>query len=355
MRRVGILGIGTYLPPEVRRNDWWSPETVARWMDARAKRPPLPPPDPLPAGAQRILQAMAAQARDPFQGTVERRIVPDDMVIADMEERAARSAIERAGIDPSEIDLLLTNTLVPDFLLGNPACVLHHVLGLSPSCFSMQTDIASYAFTMQLSIAQAMIRAGSARCALIVQSCIPSRMIDASDAMSPYFGDAAAAAVIGCVSDDAGIEAAVHFTDGRYSKTLVASVPGGRWYDDGRVVLHVPDPEQAHHMFLGTADQCKQAVDAALAAANRRHGDVDFFCIHQGTPWLRPVVQEYSGLSSARSVETFARTAYVFASSQPICLAFAQEQGQLRDGDLVMLTGGGSGSTYGAIALRWGT
>lgn len=353
--RVGILGLGIYLPPEVRTNDWWDPEVVARWTAARAGRPAPPPPADATEGVRRVAQATAALADDPFQGTVARHIAPADMSVFEMEERAAREAIARAGIREREIDLLLTNTISPDYLLGNPACILHQRLGLATTCFTMHTDVASHAFTMQLALAEAMIAAGSARCALIVQSCIPSRLIDAADPMAPYFGDAAAAAVIGRVGEQRGIEASIHLTDSRHPRTLVAAVPGGHWYDDGRPVLHVPDPQQTTEMFLGTADRFKASVDAVLDKARCRASDVDFLCIHQGAAWIRTVAQDYTGLAAARSIEVFARTAYVFALSQPITLALAERDGQLGDGDLVVVTGGGPGSTYGATLVRWGT
>ncbi|HSK00693.1 MAG TPA: 3-oxoacyl-[acyl-carrier-protein] synthase III C-terminal domain-containing protein [Kofleriaceae bacterium] len=348
---VGIRGLGVFLPPEVRRNDWWTPEHVARWM---AERRAGARPEPRTAGEALVARAMAAQARDPFLGTVERRVMPGDMSALDMEERAARAAIARAGVDLRDIDLLLTNTLVPDHLLGNPACKLHARLGLERACFSMHSDVPGYAFMMQLSLAEAMIATGQAHCALLVQSCTPSRLLDLAGPLAPYFGDAATAAVVGPVSPGRGIEASVHFTDGRHAQTLAAGVPGGRWYDEGRAVLHHVDDGQAQRVFLEAADVCKQGVDAALAKARRGHADVDFFCIHQGTPWVRTVALEHLGLTSARSVETFARTGYVFSSAQPIALAFAEEQGLIHEGDLVVITGAGSGLTYGAIILGWG-
>ncbi|HWO25625.1 MAG TPA: 3-oxoacyl-[acyl-carrier-protein] synthase III C-terminal domain-containing protein [Kofleriaceae bacterium] len=353
---IGIRGIGWYLPPEVRPNAWWPPEVVERWraaMLARAAAAP-PPPAALTAGERLVLEALARQEIDPFQGTVSRHVMPDDMSVLDMEEHAARMAIERAGIAPGDIDLLLTNMVVPDYALGNPACSLHHRLGLPRACLSMHSDVPSYTFMMQLTLAEAMIHTGRARSALLVQSCAPSRLVEPADPLAPYFGDAATAVVVGRVGEGRGIEAAVHFTDGRLSRTLVASVPGGRWYDAGRPVLHIVEPQQMQRALLETADMCKVSLDAALAQASRAPSDVGFFCIQQGTPWLRPVVQAYLELPDARWIETFQKTAYVFASAQPLALALAAEGGKLVDDDLALLIGGGPGATYGAALIRWG-
>jgi 3-oxoacyl-[acyl-carrier-protein] synthase-3 len=351
---VGILGLGVYLPPEVRRNDWWPDEVVARWQEAQRGAPRPQAPEPHTEGQRRVLEALSKQDVHPFLSTDERRVLPAGMSAHDMEERAARAAIERAGVDPRTIDLLLTQTIVPEYLLGNPACVLHERLGLQRACFSMHTDASSSAFMMQLTLADAMIRAGRARCALLVQSCIPSRLLDMSAPHAPLFGDAATAAVVGPVPGERGIAGAVSFTDGHNPRTLIASVPGRTWYDDGRAVLHIGDARQSQDVFIGSADAFKDSVDAVLAAAGCAAGDIDFLCIHQGAPWMRELVQDYVGLRHARSVETFAKTGYVFASTLPLALATAQDQGMLADDHLVMLLAGGPGTTYGATIIRWG-
>jgi 3-oxoacyl-[acyl-carrier-protein] synthase-3 len=131
-------------------------------------------------------------------------------------------------------------------------------------------------------------------------------------------------------------------------------VPGGRWYDGGNIVLHRADPEAARHLFLETADRAIEVVTAALRDAGHAPADVDFFAVHQGTPWLRRVTQEVIGLLRARAVDTFATTGYLFGASIPLVLETAQRGGALAAGDLVVLHGGGVGASYGAIVLRWG-
>jgi 3-oxoacyl-[acyl-carrier-protein] synthase-3 len=352
---IGILSLGVFLPPEVRRNDWWPPEVVARWTEARKAAPRPAPPATLTEGQRRVLDALSKQSGDPFLSTVERRVMPDGMTVHEMEEQAARAAIERAGIAPREIDLLLSQTVTPDYLMANPACIIHERLGLPRSCFTMHTDVSSSSFAMQLILAEAMIRAGRARYALLVQSCIPSRLVNLDDPIAPLFGDIATAAVVGPVTSGRGIEASVSYTDGRTPRTLVMSVPGRAWYDDGRAVLHVADAQQSHAVFLEAADNFKQSVTAALAASDHSPGEIDFFCVHQGTPWMLSLMQDYAGMSTARSMDCFPVTGYVFGSTLPVTLALAQDRKLLVDDDLVTLAFGGPGTTYGALVLRWGT
>jgi len=348
---VGILGVALYLPPQVRGNDWWPRDVVARWQTARRAPPPA---GPLTPGAARVVQALAAQAVDPFQGAVSRHVMADDMTVLDMAEHAARDAIVRAGVAPGEIDLLLTSTVLPDVLLGNPATELHHRLGLPRRCFALETSAATYSFLMQLTLAQAMIASGSAKLALLVQSCGVVRSVDRDDPISPLFGDGATAVVVGRVADGHGIVTAAHHCDGRFPRTLVASVPGGAWSEPGRGVVHVADPIQMRDVFLSTADVLKESIDAVLASAELTARDIDFFAIHQGTPWLLRVVQDHAGLGHARVVESFPQTGYLFAAIVPVGLALAERAGTLGDGDLVLASAGGPGITFGSLVMRWG-
>jgi 3-oxoacyl-[acyl-carrier-protein] synthase-3 len=349
-QRIGVVGVATYLPPETRRNDWWPSATVERWA---ALRGAPPDPGPITPGMAQVLAELAQQAIDPFQGVTERRVMPAEMTSVDMEALAGARAIERAGIDRGEIDVLLTHTAVPEYLLSNTACVLHHRLGLAPGCFTMQAEASGNSFLMQLVLAEQMIAAGGARHALIVQSAAGSRLIDPDSPMSPLFGDGASAVVVGAVPSG-GLLAAVHRTDGSHPRGLIASVPGQRWYDGGRIVLHSGDTGAMRQIFLETADRAAEVVGAVLAAAGQAAEDVALFAVHQGTPWLRKVTQAACGLTRARAVDTFATTGYLFGASIPLVLETAQHRGLVAPGDLVVMHGGGVGSTYGAIALRWG-
>lgn len=347
-RPVGVYGVGVYLPLPVRDNAWWPAEVVAGWVAARAAKPAPASPLTPTEGVARVMAAMASLADDPFGGAHQRHVMPPGMSASDMEAAASEQALAHADIDRSEVDLLLVHTTVPEYLLSNTACVLHHRLGLPAACLSLQTDAAAYSFLGQLTLAQHMIAAGQARFALLVQSCGVSRLLDHHDPLSPLFGDAATAVVVGAVGAGRGILSAVHRTDGRFPRTLIASVPGGAWYDDGRVIVHSADGGQARQVFLETVDRGKEVVDQALAIAGHQPAEVDFFAVHQGTPWLREVALQHLGLTRARSVETFASTGYVFSASLPMSLTHPAVD------DLVVLFGGGTGQTYGATVMRWG-
>jgi 3-oxoacyl-[acyl-carrier-protein] synthase III len=214
-------------------------------------------------------------------------------------------------------------------------------------------ESSSYAFLHQLAFAEAMIAAGRARFALLVQSSAASRLVEPYDVVAPYFGDAATAVVVGPVRGR-GLLSSVHHTDGRYPDTLVASVPGGTWHDAGRAVIHIGDAAGMRAVLLGTVDLCAASVRDALAEAGCSSSSIQFFAMHQGTPWLRKLAQEYAGLAHASCVETFTKTGYLFSSILPVGLRMAQDQGLLQPGHLAVLFGGGTGMTYGAMVLEWG-
>jgi 3-oxoacyl-[acyl-carrier-protein] synthase III len=350
--RVGLLGVATYLPPDIRRNDWWPAALVDGWQRGA---PPIPTPaaSELTPGVRQVLAAMEEQARDPFLGVIERRVMAPTMTSHDMEREAAELAIARAGVARDEIDVLLTHTAVPEYLLSNSACELHRTLRLSPRCLAMQAEASGHSFLMQLTLAEAMIKAGGARHALLVQSTAASRLLDPEDPHGPLLGDGAAAVVVGR-APRGGLLATVHRSDGSYPRALVASVRGGRWYDGGRIVLHRADPAAALQIFLETADRACEVIGAALAASGHTADEVALFAVHQGTPWLRAVTQQATGLTRARFVDTFATTGYLLGASIPLVLEQAQLRGLVAPGALAVLHGGGVGSTYGAAVVRWG-
>jgi 3-oxoacyl-[acyl-carrier-protein] synthase-3 len=339
------------LPPTVRTNDWWPAEIVAKWTPPNGSPPPL---DGLSDSARAIVRKMSAQARDPFQGARQRHVLADGESLVELQTAAARIALDRAGVSATQIDLVLTCTAPVDYQLTNSACELHEALALPLECFTLQVDGAQHAFLLQLTLAESMIASGQARYALLTQASGMSRLVDPSSPLSPVFGDGATAVVIGPVSTDRGILAATHRTDGRLPNTLIASVPKGRWYDDGRAVLHLNDPIGMRDILLRTVDVSKESIETALTRAKLRPTNVDVFAMHQGMPWLRELVQEHAGLAHTRAIDTFADTAHLFGAFVPATLIAAQEQGLLADNHVVVIAGGGNGMTYGAAVLRWG-
>lgn len=357
MTSIGIIGIGTYLPPHVRTNAWWSSTTTAQWSErsaARVTSADQPAPDSLGEGARLTLQAMGEYAADPFRGAVERRIMPDTMTTHDMEALAVKDALARAGITAAEVDVLLTQTPVPEQQLPNTACVTHKLAGLPRHCMTMRTEAACNALAMHMAIARGMIASGQARYVLSVHSSAMTRILRPTESDSAWWGDGAAAVVIGPVSDGRGVLSMVHNTDGSGAEAIAVGVPGKRWFDDGKTTLYCPNREQTRDMLLHLADHARDAIRDALAKAAMTPGAVDFYASHQGTAWLTKLTAQHAGIAHASTVVTFPAFGNMNSVNLPMILAIAEREGQLRDGHVVVTFAGGAGETWSSMCLRWG-
>jgi 3-oxoacyl-[acyl-carrier-protein] synthase-3 len=218
----------------------------------------------------------------------------------------------------------------------------------------MATESAANAFISQISMAAPMIESGAIGYALLVQSSNMSALLRNDEPVSPWFGDAAAAVVLGPQREGYGILSTSHRTRGEYHESLVGGVPGGRWYEEGATRIYSADETAARRSFLRIPDFASEVTSEALANAGLAPADVDFYAAHQPTAWFREVTQKHLGLTKARYVDTFHFTASVFGANIPISIDIARREGQLRTGDVVLMHAGGVGLTYSALTLRWG-
>ncbi|MCP4449766.1 MAG: hypothetical protein GY811_31210 [Myxococcales bacterium] len=354
---AGIWGVGTYLPPTVRTNDWWPKEVANAWLEKDAKIVPEKSrtrPEPKTEGQRRVLEAMAKYRDDPFYGAVERRVLDEDKSASDMEIKAAAAALADADVDPASIDLVLGFSIVPDYQTSPNACLLHKTLGLPRSCLALATDSSCNSFLHQLSLAESMILSGRAKFVLLFQSNLLRRLIAEDWPASAWFGDAATAIVVGPVSEGHGVLAMSHRVDGTTHDALVASVPGRRWYEEGRVLWHPRDPKPARELILQVADHGNEVVTEALENAEISKADISFYSSHQATPWFRPVTQDFIGLTNARYADTFDFAGHVSSCNIPLALHAGKQEGTLKDGDVVATYSGGSGVTWSSVVMRWG-
>jgi 3-oxoacyl-[acyl-carrier-protein] synthase-3 len=352
--RVGILGMGVYVPPLVRANTDWDGSVVARWRQLRL-RAPDPTGAAQPEGVQIALQHVMMSLDDPFEGISQRYVTPNDVSASDMEIAASAEALKASAIDARDIGLIVCASAVPDQLVSNGACRLHHRLGAATACTAIWIDAACNAFLLGLSLATAMLQSGAIRCALLVQSSNVSRVLDYTRPGSQYFGDCAVATVVGPVSRDRGMFAGVvTHTDGGLNAALAIGQRGAPWHGNGRAVLYSPDPAVGRQFALATLDKMKAVADTLFETAGCAPADVDFVSTHQGYPWMRQAMKEMLGLSMARDVDTFSTFGNCFGATVPLALAIAQREGLVREDDLVFVGGLGTGTTASAALLRWG-
>ncbi len=349
--------MGVHLPAQIRANDWWPREIVEQWRQRSTTRM-LRMEEHVTAaateGERRTLAAIARMGDDPFLGTRERRVLDASGTATDMEVAAAKEALDRARVDAGEIDLLLYYSTTPQYALAPEFGLLHKALGLPRRCMSVTVDTVCNSFPMQLTLALQVLAGGRARNALLVQTALHSRLAPMEDVSSAIVGDGATAVVVGAIAEGRGVLGYSHSTDGSFHGGLVCGVPGGTWYDPGQVMPWTPNPGVARKMGLSLVDWAKQSVDEALAEAGVRREEIAFYACHQSTPWLRPVTQEYLGLTNARSVDSYAWTGNLMACNVPLQLALGEREGALRDGDLVATFTMSNGATWTGMVMRWG-
>jgi 3-oxoacyl-[acyl-carrier-protein] synthase-3 len=356
-KSVGVLGIGAYLPPGIRKNDYW-PEGVSRDWHQRAAKKLVSTREHLQKDGSPIahasLRAIANVGPDGFMGVNERRTMTDGMKAWDMETVAAREAIQRSGIDPGEIDLVLGYTMIPDYINVPSGAVVHGNLGLSEHCTTMNIDAVCNSFMMQLTIAQGMIQSGQARYALLTQSSgLATKLPPSGEPVDVTGGDGAAALVLGPVSDDRGILSYSHHTDGKLWGALVCGAPGKHWTED-RCYAYSEDKAAGHDMVSNIVHRAHLVVNESLEKAKLTPDDVGFYACHQPFAWLRPASQDAIGLKNAKYIDHFHYAGSLSAANLPFQLAVGEREGLLRPGDIVTCFQGGTGITFSGMTLRWG-
>lgn len=353
---VRICGIGVYLPEEIRTNEAWPEELVAKWKERAAlqwSRAQTSEERVESQGATKTLAGISRYASDPFRGTRERRVMSPTQTAVEMEAAACEDALQRAGLSASDIDVVMGFSLCPDYINVPNACSVHRLLGLRSDTLALDVSAVCNSFQAQLFLAEALIKSGGARHALLVQSSPMTRMEPEQNPQSAWFGDGATAVVLGPADGTRGVLASVHRTDGSVAGGVVHGVPGARWYDDGKIEMYSEDPAASRSMLVRLADQAKDSIGEALELAGLTHEDVAFYAGHQSTAWMQPVTAEHAGLSHARTVDTFSWAGTLSAANIPLALSVAEREGLLAAGDVVALFSPGTGMTWSATVMRW--
>ncbi len=352
--QVGIHGIGVALPAHIRKNAEWPPSFAE---EIRGKtRSDLTLVDVSKETALLVKEVLGKYSTDPFRGSVERRVIASEEDGSDLETRAAVQALAVAEANPSDIDLLIVSSAVPDLLGSGNASAVHRKLGLPKTCLTLNHDNQCSSAVSSIITAQVMLASGAYRKALIVQSAVFSRVLPYELPLSVNFGDGATAAVLGPVSGHRGLLGSSWFNDGSYHRAVcTAPRGGGRWQDaKGGLVTASLEPEKGREAIFRFGDMAKEAVDAAAEKANIDLKDVKFFACHQPTAWFVELCQRSAMLQHAAAPSTFSQTAGLGPCNVMLNLNEGLMTGALRRDDLVAVYSMGSGFTWGAAILRWG-
>ena len=269
--------------------------------------------------------------------------------------RAARQAIERARIDPIDIDFLVCATVTPDQILPSTGCIVQTELGCHKAA-AFDLAAACSGFLYGLTVANQMVRSGQSRYALVIGAEILTRYVDYTDRQTcVIFGDGAGAAVLGPVEGDRGILATRIRSDGRYTEQLFSPGGGTRIPPTAETIasgLHFYKM-RGNELFKVAVRSMAEVSREALEEAGYKADDVKLFIPHQANQRITDAVAKNLGVEESIVYSNIAMHGNTSSASIPIALDECVEMGKVREGDLVLLASFGGGVTWGAVLVRW--
>ncbi|WP_294768467.1 beta-ketoacyl-ACP synthase III [uncultured Rhodoferax sp.] len=323
MRRYSrITGTGSYVPPRRLSNADLVTELAARGVET---------------SDEWIVERTGIRAR---------HFVADGVFSSDLGLEASKAALQAAGLDAKDIDLIIVATSTPDMVFPSTACILQNKLGANGgAAFDVQAVCSGFVYA--LTVADAMIQSGAASKALVVGSEVFSRLLDFNDRTTcVLFGDGAGAVVLEA-SDTPGILASDLHADGKHVGILC--VPGH--VSNGHILgdpLLKMDGQAVFKLAVGVLED---AARAALAKAGKTEADIDWLIPHQANIRIMQSTAKKLKLPMDKVVVTVDQHGNTSAASIPLALDFAVRQGQVKPGQNLMLEGVGGGFTWGAVLL----
>ena len=281
-------------------------------------------------------------------GIRARHFVDAGVGSSDLGAEAARRAIEAAGCQPSDIDLIIVATSTPDMVFPSTAALLQNKLGIA-GCPVFDVQAVCSGFVYAMTVADAMIKTGTAKRALVIGAEVFSRILDFKDRTTcVLFGDGAGAVVLEA-SETPGILATDIHADGKYSEILC--VPG---HVSGGAVLGDPvlkmDGQAVFKLAVGVLEETARA---SLAKAGLNDSDIDWLIPHQANIRIMQSTARKLKMSMDKVIVTVDQHGNTSAASIPLALDHGVRSGQITKGQTLMLEGVGGGFTWGSVLLKY--
>jgi 3-oxoacyl-[acyl-carrier-protein] synthase-3 len=275
-----------------------------------------------------------------------RHIAGEGETTATLGAEAAQKAIEAAGIDPQEVDLIILATATPDQTFPASATKVQAALGIN-DCIAFDVAAVCSGFLYGLGVADSMLRTGAARTALVIGAETFSRILDWEDRTTcVLFGDGAGAVVLRAEEGERGILATALHADGRHNGLLY--VDGGP--STTGTVGHVRMKGQ--DVFKHAVVNLASVMTETLAKAGLSADDIDWLVPHQANARILDATARKLGLSADKVVKTVDQHANTSAASVPLALDTAIRDGRIKPGQLLVLEAMGGGFTWGGCVLR---
>ncbi len=320
--RAVVRGVGHYLPERVVENAEFEAtlDTSDDWIRSRS-------------------------------GIERRHFAAEGQTTSDLAVRAARAALEDAGLGPDDLDAIVLATSTADLTFPSAATMVQEALGMTRG-FAFDVQAVCAGFVYALSNANALIRSGQAQRVLVIGAETFSRIMDWTDrGTCVLFGDGAGALVLEAQagtgeSTDRGILSSDLNSDGRYRDLLY--VDGGISTGSSGVLRM-----QGKEVFRHAVEKLSATADTALERAGLTHADVDWIVPHQANIRIIQATAKKLDMPMDKVVVTVQDHGNTSAASIPLALSVGKARGQIRQGDLVVTEAIGGGLAWGAVVIRW--
>jgi 3-oxoacyl-[acyl-carrier-protein] synthase-3 len=288
-------------------------------------------------------------------GIKQRHIAEESEYLSQYATRASLQALERAGVDPSELDLIVLGTVTPDMPIPATACFVQEQLGARQACaFDIQAGCSGFIYG--LSVANQFIKTGAVRHALVIGAELLSNFLDWEDRTTcVIFADGAGAAVLSAGKGPRGVLATRMRSDGSMADFIM--IPGGGTRAPASVATV---QERMHYIKMRGNETFKIAVRSieeisreTIVRAGLRPEDIDLYVPHQANRRIINAVARRLGLEPEQCLINIDRVGNTSAASIPIALSEAVDQGRLKEGDTVLLAAFGAGLTWAAALATW--
>ena len=284
-------------------------------------------------------------------GIEQRHIAVEGQTTVDLAEGAARKAIEAAGLEPHEIDLIVFATSTPDKIFPSSACILQARLGIHGSpAFDIQAVCTGFIYA--LTVAEKFIKTGSSKKALVIGAEVFSRILNWKDrGTCVLFGDGAGAVVLEA-SEETGILSTHIHADGQYENLLWVPYGIADGYDKvkaGEAFVEM----KGNEVFKMAVNTLGRIVDETLAANNMMKSDIDWLVPHQANIRIITATAKKLKMSMDQVVVTVNKHGNTSAASVPLALDVAVRDGRIKKNELLLLEAFGGGFTWGSVLLRF--
>ncbi len=284
-------------------------------------------------------------------GIEQRHIAVEGQTTVDLAEQASLRAIEAAGIQPADIDLIIFATSTPDKIFPSSACILQARLGIH-GCPAFDMQAVCSGFVYALSVADKFVKTGSSKKVLVVGAELFSRILDWEDrGTCVLFGDGAGAVVLEA-SEDTGILSTHIHADGQYQNLLHVPFGIGDGFDQVRAgKAHVQ--MKGNEVFRIAVNTLGKIVDETLEANQMQKSDIDWLVPHQANLRIIAATARKLNMSMDQVVVTVAKHGNTSAASIPLALDVAVRDGRIKRNEVLLLEAFGGGFTWGSALIRY--